>query len=424
MNSDVNLAGPGAPLFDGALRPSQAEVPAESRSGRAMVLATACTGVFLSFASVVVYTFGVFLKPLAATFHWTRTQVSFAFTLAALTVAVCSPFLGRLLDRFPARWVIIPCTLIYGAAFASLSLLTGRLWHLYAVFVVLGIVGNGTTQLGYARVVSSWFDQQRGRALAAVMAGSGLGSMVFPPIAEWLIGSYGWRLAYAVLGAAILAIAVPLAVMFLRETRHELSTNTNTAKSEGAGAVWSRPFLAIAGALLLFSFATNGLNTHWAALLSDEGASAAEAGLVLSMAGFATLAAKLSTGYLLDRFRATRVTAMLLALSAGGFAIVLLPYRWSLALLSAILFGIGMGAESDAVPYLLTRYFGLSRFGELYGYTWCVYAIAGATGPVVMGAAFDRTGSYRLVLFGSLLMVIAASALFASLPRYGKTERL
>ncbi|MBV9441468.1 MAG: MFS transporter, partial [Acidobacteriaceae bacterium] len=108
MNSDVNLAGPGAPLFDGALRPSQAEVPAESRSGRAMVLATACTGVFLSFASVVVYTFGVFLKPLAATFHWTRTQVSFAFTLAALTVAVCSPFLGRLLDRFPARWVIIP----------------------------------------------------------------------------------------------------------------------------------------------------------------------------------------------------------------------------------------------------------------------------------------------------------------------------
>jgi MFS family permease len=420
MNSDVDLAGANGSVINDAVRPSQAEVPAEGRSVRGMVLTTACTGVFLSFASLVVYTFGVFLKPLATTFHWTRAQVSFAFTLAALTVAVCSPFLGRLLDRVPARRVIIPCTLVYGVAFASLSLLTGRLWHLYAVFVVLGVVGNGTTQLGYARVVSAWFDQQRGRALAAVMAGSGLGSMLFPPIAEWLIGAYGWRFAYAVLGAVILAIALPLPLLFLREPRHELPTNINGAnrEREGAGGVWSRPFLGIAGALLLFSFATNGLNTHWAALLSDEGASAAEAGLVLSMAGSATLAAKLSTGYLLDRFRATRVSAMLLALSAAGFAIVLLPYRPSLALLSAILFGIGMGAESDAVPYLLTRYFGLSRFGELYGYTWCVYAVAGATGPVVMGAAFDRTGSYRFILLVSLLLVIAASALFASLPRY------
>jgi MFS family permease len=77
-----------------------------------------------------------------------------------------------------------------------------------------------------------------------------------------------------------------------------------------------------------------------------------------------------------------------------------------------------MGAESDVVPYLLTRYFGLERFGALYGYTWCVYAVAGATGPVAMGAVFDRTGSYHALLVISLLMVISAAIIFASLPRY------
>jgi MFS family permease len=372
--------------------------------------------VFVSFASIVVYTFSVFLKPLCATFHWTRGQVSLAFTLAALTVAVCSPFIGNLLDRFPARRVVIPCTIVFGVTLASLSLLTGHLVHLYAVFIILGVVGNGTTQLGYARVVSMWFDRQRGRALAAVMAGSGLGSMVFPPIAQALISAYGWRVTYAVLGATIVAVAVPLATLFLYEPGGSVVDKVHTEKA--GKSIWSAPFVGIALALLLFSFATNGLNTHWAALLTDGGATPSQAALVLSVAGFAALAGKLSTGYLLDRFRANRATAILLAFCSLGFVFILAGRHWWLSIVSALLVGAGMGAESDAVPYLLTRYFGLQRFSELYGYTWFVYAIAGATGPAVMGAVFDQTGSYRTVLVCSLVMVIAASGIFWALPKY------
>lgn len=391
-----------------------------NRTGAA-VLVTACCGVFVSFASIVVYTFGIFLKPLASTFHWSRAQVSFAFTLAALTVAVCSPLLGYLLDRFPARRVILPCTIVYAAALGSLALLTPHLWHLYAVFVILGIVGNGTTQLGYARVVSTWFDKNRGQAFAAVMAGSGLGSMVFPSIAQALISAYGWRIAYELLAVVILVVAVPLATAFL----YEGEIMHAHAKPAGAGVtpvrnVWSASFLGIAVALLLFSFATNGLNTHWAALLTDRGATVAKAALVLSIAGGAALFGKLGTGYLLDRFHAGRVAAVLLACCAAGFILILHSYSWPLAIASAVLIGIGMGAEADAVPFLLTRYFGLEHFGALYGYTWCVYAIAGATGPLVMGAVFDFTGSYRAILMVSMVMVIVAAVIFGLLPRYAQ----
>jgi MFS family permease len=403
-----------------ALSPS----PSPVRSERARVLLTACCGVFVSFASIVVYTFSVFLKPLAGTFHWSRAQVSFAFTLAALTVAACSPFLGRLLDRFPARRVVLPCTLVYGTAFGSLALLTPHLWHLYAAFVIIGVVGNGTTQLGYARVVSAWFDRQRGRALAAVIAGTGLGSMVFPAVAEWLIAAHGWRVAYAVLGGGILVVAVPLVASFLYEPGGIAVEAPSAAAERSVSALWSRPFLGIAGALFLFSFATNGLNAHWAALLSDARATVGQIGAVLSMAGLATLIAKLSTGYLLDRFRAGRVAALAVAGSALGFVLILLPYRPSVALSAAILVGLAMGAESDATPYLLSRYFGLSRFSELYGYTWCVYAVAGATGPVAMGAAFDRTGSYHPMLLLALAMLITAAILFAVLPAYRQARRL
>ena len=139
---------------------------------------------------------------------------------------------------------------------------------------------------------------------------------------------------------------------------------------------------------------------------------------MLSVAGMAALVSKLSTGYLLDRFVAGRAGAGLLAACAVGFLAVIYGRAAWLAFAAAVLAGAGMGAESDAVPFLLTRYFGLHRFSELYGYTWCFYAVAGGLGPLVMGRTFDRTGSYEVVLLVSFAMIVAAAILFASLPRY------
>ena len=100
------------------------------------VAVASAVGVFVSFASLLVYTFGIFLKPLADEFGWSREAISAAFGIAAMTVAVCSPPLGYLLDRVSPRRIIVPCMAVFGCAFASLSLLTPHLWHLYAMFFV------------------------------------------------------------------------------------------------------------------------------------------------------------------------------------------------------------------------------------------------------------------------------------------------
>ena len=86
------------------------------------VAGAASVGVFVSFASLLVYTFGVLLKPLAEEFAWSRESVSAAFGIAAITVAVCSPPLGYLFDRVKPTRIIVPCLIVFGAAFASLSL--------------------------------------------------------------------------------------------------------------------------------------------------------------------------------------------------------------------------------------------------------------------------------------------------------------
>jgi MFS family permease len=388
----------------------------------ALILAAACCGGFVSFGSLLVFTFGIFLKPLTAEFGWSRAQVSLAFTVAALTVALCSPYTGRLLDRYPARYIVLPCMLIYGVTFGSLSLLTGHLWHLLAVFVVLGIVGNGTTQLGYARVISAWFDRGRGRALSAVMAGVGLGSIVFPSIAQALISAYGWRTAYAVLGLTILLLGIPLTAAFLYEphdgTKQAQTTHSSSMHSTARSCLRNSAFLCLIAALILFSVATNGVIGHLSPLLTDRGFPAQRAAATLAVLGFASLSSRLLTGYLMDRFFAARAVAFMFGMCAAGILIIVFTHQTWTAYAGALMIGAGLGAESDAVPFLLSRYFGLRNFSELYGYTWSAYAVAGALGPLLMGRFFDRTHSYETVLLAFFGMVLIAAVLFSRLPRY------
>ena len=236
------------------------------------VVVAAYFGVMVSFGSMLVFTFSIFLKPLSAEFGWSRESISAAFGIAALTVAVCSPPLGHLLDRLGPRKVVLPCMAVFGVAFASLSTLTPSLLRLYATFVVIGIVGNGTTQMGYSRAVSTWFDRRRGLALSLVMAGVGTGAMVFPPLAQRLISTHGWRFAYAALGGAILLLGIPLTALFVREKPREQSSERTALHGLATGdGLRSREFWIIVATLFLGSMSVNGAITHLSPLLTDRG---------------------------------------------------------------------------------------------------------------------------------------------------------
>jgi MFS family permease len=386
-----------------------------------LVVMAAYFGAMVGFGSLLVFTFSIFLKPLGSAFGWSRGSISGAFGLAAMSVAVCSPALGHLLDRFGPRRVILPCMAVFGLAFGSLGFLTPSLIHLYAVFVVLGIVGNGTTQMGYSRAVSTWFDARRGLALALVMAGVGTGAMLLPPAAQALIAGYGWRTAYFVLGAAVLVFGLPLTALFVKERpRHGIHAVSALDGHRVADAVRSRIFWILVATLLLGSLSVNGAITHLSPLLTDRNVSATTAALAASVLGFASFCGRLATGFLLDRFFGPRVGSFMLAATAAGILLLAMARSAGAGLGAAALIGLGVGAEADVTPYLLTRYFGLRSFSTLYGFTWTAYAFAGAIGPVLMGKAFDATGSYAALLAVLSVGTLLAAGLMTSLPAYPK----
>jgi MFS family permease len=376
-------------------------------------------GVFVSFASLLIYTFGIFLKPLSAEFGWSREAVSLAFGIAAITVAACSPPLGLLLDRFGPRRIILPCLIVFGCGFASLALLTSHLGHLYAMFLVLGIVGNGTAQLAYSRAVATWFERRRGMAFGLLLAGGAIGAIILPPTAQALIQWLGWRGAFAVLGGMVLAVGLPVVACMVRE-RPGLDPHSRVA-AKGASVVQgiqAPAFWILVAVLFLASLGQNGAIAHLAALLTDRHVPAQQAAIAVSALGAAGLAGRLITGWLLDRFFAPRVAFCLLAMAALGVFLLSAAHSLATGLVAAILIGAGMGGQSNVTPYLLAKYFGLRSFSTLYGFTWTAYAIAGAIGPVLMGRAFDSTASYQSLIVKLSVLTLCAAGLMLLMPKY------
>src|SRR5713101_5800260 len=173
---------------------------AGQKSGRVFyvwwVVLASGVGLAMHFGPIIVPTFGVFLKPLSQEFGWNRAQISLAFSLATLGITVAVPFIGRLVVRFGARLVILPAVLFFGLSVLSLSFLSAHLWHFYAIYLFMGVVGSGTTPVPYAKVISRWFDRKRGLALGLAVAVSALGGTFMPSLAQAFIAAVGWRQAY------------------------------------------------------------------------------------------------------------------------------------------------------------------------------------------------------------------------------------
>jgi MFS family permease len=230
------------------------------------------------------------------------------------------------------------------------------------------------------------------------------------------VRAWGWRAACVILGGLVLGVGLPIAAPFVGQRRLDVTTMATGADGSARDGLTSRVFWILVVVLFFSSVAQNGALTHLAALLTDRGVPPASAALAVSAMGAASLAGRLVTGWLLDRFFAARVSFVMLSLAALGTLLLATAQSAATGMIAASLIGLGMGAEADVTPYMLSRYFGLRSFSTLYGCTYTAYAFAGALGPVLMGKAFDATGSYTTLLTQLSIGTFAVAALMWLMP--------
>jgi MFS family permease len=404
------------------------ELLAESRpSYPGWRVAVVChIGVLTGFATVFIYSFSFMVQPLQREFGWGREQIARAFALAAISVAIFSPFIGKLFDRFDPRKLIAGFMAAFGLSLAALSLLTRQPMQLYINAVCIGISGTGTYQLGYARIIAGWFERKLGAALSIVVAGSGLGSFLVPPLVQHLIAAYGWRHTYLILAALPLCIGTPLTLAFARSSPHAARTRAAAESAPSAaiaGLRWSRAvaslsFWLLALSVVALSLTENGALAHLAPMLSDHGLHPREVAFAASLLGIASVSGRFALGWLLDFVKGSAIAIG--SLLASGFGMFFLAHAHSFAAAgpAAFLAGLGGGCELDLIPYMLRRYFGLRSFSTLYGLIYSAYAVAGAIAPLILGHVYDATGSYTGTFNIFCTVTILAAFAMVALPAY------
>lgn len=381
------------------------------------VIVAACLFIIMT-AYGVVYSFGVFFKPLQDEFEWSRAATSGIFSFYQISHTILGMLAGWANDRYGPRLTVA----VAGVALAGGLMLTSQvnaLWQLYIVYgllVGLGISGAWSPLL---TTVSRWFTRRRGLALGVVAAGIGIGTLIMSPLSSYLISVCGWRQSYLYIGVAALVI-FSIGSIFLRkdprekgllpygETRGQMST----AVPESRGiplrkAIRTRSLWLAFALFVLISSGIFMVLTHIVRYAQDTEIPPLAAASILGIIGAASIAGRITMGAVSDRIGIKVSLAICVVLQAIVIAWLSgLSDVWEFYLF-AVAFGFSYGGIIPLIPALTGELFGLGHMGLLFAFITIGGGIGGAFGPLLAGYIHDARGSYSI----AFLIAAALSAM-------------
>ena len=363
------------------------------------------------------YCFGIFFDPMLLEFGWTRAMTSGAFSLSMVVYGLLNVAVGGLTDRFGPRMVVTICGLLIGLGYLLMSQISA-VWQLYLFYGVIIGAGMGGSFIALLSSVARWFVKRRGMMTGIVMAGIGIGTLIGPPVASWLISTYSWRVSYIILGGIVLVVVV-LSAQFLKRDPTQVGQvalggdeeekQGPTLAMEGFSlreATCTSQFWITFAMLLCFGFWLYAVLVHIAPHAIELGISAANAASILAAIGVSSILGKVLLGIAVDRIggRFGFLISFILV-SAALFWLVPVTEVWRLYLFAAV-FGFAYGGGGVSEAPLVAGLFGLRSHGLVLGVINLGFTIGGSLGPLMAGYIFDVTGSYQVAFLISAIVGI------------------
>ncbi|MEZ5660179.1 MAG: MFS transporter [Burkholderiaceae bacterium] len=356
------------------------------------------------------HTFSVFVGPIGADLGLSKSQIASAYGFATLVAAFLLPQMGKLVDRFGPRRMLVVITVLLGLACLAFGAV-GGLITLTIGFGALRFLGQGSMMLGSANLTAQWFSRKRGFALSLMVLGFALSMAVHPPLGEWLIKQYGWRWAWVVLGLMTWILLLPplLLLVINRPEDVGLRPDGDAAPASGQaepeidgldlkqGLRTPAFYLLMLGWFAIAMLVTT-LHFYQVSILNHIGVGREIAARVFPVAALAMVITMPFVGRMFDRFKTRYVFAA--GLSMLALALVSITFVTDLtgAILYAIVFGITNAFSMTMFGYLMPRYFGRKHLGSVQGAGQMVAVVGASLGPLPVGLAFDYLGSPLLTL--------------------------
>jgi MFS family permease len=368
-------------------------------------------------------TYAVFLLPLEREFGWRRSELTSVYSIYLLTHGITSPLIGYFFDRFGPRWVYGGGLACLGAAMFLAGNLT-NLWQFYAL--IGGMVGLGVSLNGMvtgSALLSRWFRGRLSTALGIAFSAYGVGTIVFVPLAQYLVAEYDWRTAYRVLGGLALGLA-PMAILLLPWSRfaaghpeHQRHAKTKSGEPGWTlrSAMRTDVFRGLSQAFFCTASAMFSILVQLVAFLVDVGFSPLAAATAYGFVGMMSALSVMGSGFTSDRFgyRQT-VTVTFIGTATGMLLLLVLTFAPSMLVLVLFVpvFGLCMGVRGPIVSSISARHFAGPKVATIYGAIYAMNAIGAAFGSLLGGLLHDLTGGYRAGLLVALCFLALASSPF------------
>ena len=371
-------------------------------------------------------TYAVFLVPLEQEFGWSRSQLTGVYSIYLLVNGFTAPLVGLVFDRLGPRWVYGAGLALLGGAF-SLAAGLVSLWQFYLfVGAMVGVAVSFNGMVPASALLSRWFPARLSTAIGIAYSATGVGTLLFVPLAQYLIAAYGWRSAYATLGTALF-ILVPIAMLALPwRTFFAGRPDERRAKGKVGGEGWtlrgalrSRVFWGLAQIFFCTAAGMFCIVVQLVAFFIDAGFSPLVAATAFGAIGMLSAASIMGSGFLSDRFGYRQTaTASFLGTATGMAILLLIATAPSLLLLALFVpvFGLCMGVRGPIVSSIGARYFAGPNVATIYGVIYATNALGAATGSWVGGLLHDLTGGYRPALLVALAFIAFAAAPFWTVP--------
>ena len=365
--------------------------------------------------------FGVFFESFIKEFGWTRAVTSGASAVNTMIFGILCVFSAGLSERLGPRWVMTICSIILGVGYLLMARLAST-WDLYLSFGVFVAVGM-SAYIPLLSLVPRWFTGNRGRMNAVVLSGMGLGIMIVPLAASYLISVWQWRSSYLAIAIATFIVMVAASQFLKIPPRQALQDEKDGAPlpladqgNEGltfGQALRTREFALLCFLYFSFLFCLVSITVHIVIHAIGLNIPATRAALTLSLIGGACIVGMNVMGNVADRL--SNKIASGVSYSLMGLSLVwLIPSHseWSVYLFS-ISFGFAYGGMQVLFSPLVAELFGTRSHGVILATGALVGSLGAAVGPIIAGSLFDAFGSYTVafILCAMLAFMGAASSL-------------
>ncbi len=371
----------------------------------------------------------VFVKPICDSLGFARGSFTFYRTIITLTATLIMPVFSPLVQKFGVKKMMFAAALALGVVSFGYSFAT-QLWHFYLLAVVNGLFFNGISFVSVGVLVSAWFHGKKGMATGIAYAGSGLGGAVMVPLVGSLIERTSWQWSFRFMGIVGILVLVPVIIFFVKNKPEDVGqqplprsvSEQKTSKAPARNytlreAARTGKFWLLIVAFFLISFFAGATNTHSAPYFSDLGYTTTYVSFVVSVMMLFLTIGKILLGIVYDRFGILAGNLMLAFFSLGFPVFALLSSKPAFPWLYAAFVGMASCGASIPLTVLVFRYYGEKEFPAIFSFCTMVAMVALSLSVPVMGAVYDKTGSYRPVWLGFLFCsaVIAACLIAAEM---------